>query len=113
MVAFRVLLVLMACGIAAYTVVVGMHHGWNLLPVFVGSIIEVSWSGQFNLDFMMFLALAALWVAWRNRFAPVGLAYGAATLFLGMTFFAPYLLWLSLRPGASVEEILIGKNRLG
>jgi hypothetical protein len=34
----------------------------------------MSWSGQFNLDFMTFLGLSAVWVAWRHQFTRGGVA---------------------------------------
>ena len=33
----------------------------------------MKWFGQFNLDFMGFLILSAIWVAWRNQFSAAGL----------------------------------------
>ena len=55
---FRAYLVVALACLAGYTLVVGINHGWNLLPIFVSSIAEMSWSGQFNVDFMTFLGLS-------------------------------------------------------
>jgi hypothetical protein len=45
--------------ISGYTVIVINNHGIGLLPVFFGDMAEMGWPGQFNLDFMCFLALSA------------------------------------------------------
>lgn len=69
MTAFRILLVVIFSSIAVYTAPVVLTYGINLFPVFFGDIAEMGWPGQFNLDFMGFLVLSALWTAWRNRFS--------------------------------------------
>lgn len=53
---FRADLVALILALAASRLVVGTHHGWNLLPVFFGSNAEMSWPGPFDLDFMAFLS---------------------------------------------------------
>ena len=53
--------------LAGYTGVVVAKHGVDLLPRFFGDIRAGDWPGQFNLDFLCFLILSALWTAWRNR----------------------------------------------
>ncbi len=52
----------------AYTMVVISDHGMGFLPVFFGDIATMEWPGQFNLDFALMLSLAAIWIAWRQRF---------------------------------------------
>ena len=49
--AFRIVLVVIFLAISVCTVVVINNHG----------------IGQFNLDFMCFLALSALWVSWCHQ----------------------------------------------
>ncbi len=108
---FRLYLVVALAVLAAYTLVVGWHHGWNLLPVFFASITAMTWSGQFNLDFMTFLGLSGLWVAWRHRFTAGGIALGVVAFFGGMLVLAPYLLWASARAGDDVRVLLLGRER--
>lgn len=108
---FRVYLVALLLGLAAYTLVVGMNHGWNLLPVFFGGIAEMNWPGQFNLDFMTFLSLSAIWVAWRHHFTAGGIALGVVAFLGGMMFLAPYLLWASARAGGDARVLLLGRTR--
>jgi len=108
---FRAYLVFVLLGLAAYTLVVGAHHGWNLLPVFFGDIAAMTWPGQFNLDFLTFLGLSGLWVAWRHQFTPGGIALGLVAAVGGMLFLAPYLLWASARVGGDARALLLGTRR--
>ncbi len=90
---------------------VGINHGWNLLPIFLANIADMSWSGQFNLDFITFLGLSGIWVAWRHQFTGSGIALGIVAFFGGMMFLAPYLLWTSAQAGGDVKTLLLGKER--
>ncbi|MFQ3581799.1 hypothetical protein J8C06_13730 [Chloracidobacterium validum] len=108
---FRVYLVAVLLGLTGYTLVVGINHGWNLLPVFFGNIAEMSWSGQFNVDFMTFLGLSGIWVAWRHQFTSSGVALGVVAFFGGMMFLAPYLLWASTAAHGDVKVLLLGSER--
>jgi len=92
MLLFRGLLILFFLLLAAYTAVVISNHGWNLLAVFFGDIKAMTWPGQFNLDFMGFLTLSALWTAWRHHFSPLGLALAIVAFFGGMGFLTICLL---------------------
>lgn len=111
MIGIRVYLALVTVSLAFYTVLVGIGDGWNLLPVFFGDIARLSWPGQFNLDFMSFLGLSGIWVAWRHRFGGAGVALGVAAFFGGMMFLAPYLLWALARVRGDVNALLLGEER--
>ena len=113
MAALRTYLVVALVCLTGYTLVVGSSHGWNLLPVFFSDIAEMSWPGQFNVDFMTFLGLSAIWVAWRHRFSPGGIALAVVAFFGGMMFLAPYLLWASAQPKADAETVLLGRVPAG
>ncbi|MFN0119736.1 MAG: hypothetical protein ACKV2V_04465 [Blastocatellia bacterium] len=113
MTAFRGYLILALACLAGYTLMVGINHGWNLLPIFFANIAEMTWSGQFNLDFMTFLGLSGIWVAWRHQFTGGAIAPGLVALFGGMMFLAPYLLWASVQAGGDVKILLPGKERAG
>ena len=108
---FRAYLVVILACLTGYTLLVGINHGWNLLPVFFSIIAEMSWSGQFNVDFMSFLGLSGIWVAWRHQFSGGAIALGVAAFFGGMMFLAPYLLWASAQAGGDAKVLLLGKNR--
>lgn len=111
MLAFRVLLVCILTALIIYTGIVISQHGWNLLPVFFGDIAKMAWPGQFNMDFLGFLTLSALWTAWRHHFSVLGLALGVAAFFGGMMFLAPYLLAASMHAKGDVKTLLLGHSR--
>lgn len=94
-----------------YTLMVGVNHGWSLLPIFFSDIASVTWPGQFNLDFMTFLTLSGLWLAWRHHFSIGGVALGIMGLFGGMMFLAPYLLYASFQADGDIKVLLLGPKR--
>jgi len=109
--AFRAYLILVLLCLTGYTLVVGIKHGWNLFPIFFSSVAAMDWPGQFNLDFMGFLGLSAIWVAWRHHFSGAGLALGVVGFVGGMMFLAPYLLWASAQAHGDARILLLGKRR--
>ena len=113
MIALRVYLVVALVCLTGYTLVVGMNHGWNLLPIIFSNIAEMAWPGQFNFDFMTFLGLSGIWVAWRHNLTGGAIALGVVAFFGGMMFLAPYLLWTSAQAGGDVKVLLLGKERAG
>ena len=110
--AFRALLVLMAVSIVAYTLITGVNHGWNLFPLFLGDMVAMTWSGQFNLDFTCFLILSGLWVSWRHQFSLSGLTLGLIAIIGGIMFLAPYLLFATLQANGNMEAQFLGKKRI-
>ncbi|MCP9841186.1 hypothetical protein KBY93_11160 [Synechococcus sp. J7-Johnson] len=90
---------------------VGINHGLNFFPIAISNITEMTWSGQFNLDFMTFLGLSGIWVAWRHQFTGAAIALGVVASLGGMIFLAPYLLWASAQAGGDVKILLLGKER--
>ena len=111
MTAFRVCLAIIILCLGAYTMIVGLNHGWNLLPIFFGDIAAITWPGQFNSDFMTFLLLSGLWLAWRHHFSPGGLVLGVLGFFGGMSVLAPYLFFASLKANGEMKVLLLGKDR--
>ncbi len=71
----------------------------------------MAWPGQFNLDFMGFLILSGLWVAWRNNFSAMGLGLGVVAFFGGIMFLTPYLFYLSFETKGDMKKILLGQIR--
>lgn len=110
MAVFRLFLIACLVAILAYTSVTITHHGLNLLPIFFGDMAEMGWPGQFNLDFMCFLALSALWVSWRHEFSAGGLVLGLVAFFGGMLFLSIYLLVQSGRCGGDMRVLLLGNR---
>jgi hypothetical protein len=108
---FRVyLLVVLAC-VTGYALVAGYHHGWNYFSPFFSGIADLTWSGQFNVDFLAYLGLAGIWVAWRHQFSGKGIALGLVAFFGGTMFLAPYLLWASAQAAGDAKVLLMGKVR--
>ncbi|MCW1958013.1 MAG: hypothetical protein KIH64_005600 [Mycobacterium sp.] len=108
---FRVFLAACLTAILVYTGVTIANHGANLLPIFFGDMAKMEWPGQFNLDFMTFLLLAGIWVAWRDHFSPGGMALGVVAVFGGMLFLSAYLLVHSVKTGGDVKALLLGPTR--
>lgn len=112
MTAFRLFLLICLVAIISYTSVTIAQHGMGLLPIFFGDMAAMGWPGQFNLDFMCFLALSAIWTAWRHHFSPAGLVLGVLAFFGGMLFLSIYLLVQSSRCGGDVRVLLLGPGRV-
>lgn len=112
MIALRLVLIVLWVTLAGYTAIVVANDGLGLLPVFFGDIAAIAWPGQFNLDFLCFLVLSALWTAWRNAFSGVGLLLAIVAFFGGAGFLLPYLLFLTFRESGNLVRVLVG-NRDG
>lgn len=108
MTAFRILLLIFIIGILSYTSVTIYHFGLNLFAVFFGDMGLMNWAGQFNLDFLSFLLLAGLWVAWRNQFSIFGITFGLLVTLGGMPLLATYLLYLSYREKGDIKKLMLG-----
>ena len=108
---FRLFLLACLLGLASYTGGIIAQYGMNFLPVFFTDISDMTWRGQFNVDFTCFLALSALWVSWRHQFSAAGLALGVAAFFGGMLFLSIYLLIQTGRSGGDVKKLLLGEAR--
>ena len=111
MTGFRILLVGLWVCLLLYTGAVILQHGWGLLPIFFGDIGRVVWPGQFNLDFLCFLILSALWTAWRDAFSARGLLLAVPALFGGAGFLLPYLFFLTVREKGDIKAVLLGRQR--
>ena len=70
----------------------------------------MAWPGQFNFDFMMFLALSALWTAWRNNFSLAAIDLSVIAFFGGMLFLSLYLFILTFKSDGSILRVIIGNR---
>ncbi|QLC25904.1 hypothetical protein HFP57_13305 [Parasphingopyxis algicola] len=111
MAAFRTLLVLLCLGIVLYTAIVVGEHGMNLFPAFFGDIAALGWPGQFNVDFLSFLILSAVWVAWRHAFSTTGFALALLAFSGGGLFLTIYLLIASFSADGDIRIVLLGPSR--
>lgn len=105
---FRTFFIILWLALAAYTAVVISRHGLGLLPIFFGDVAKLGWPGQFNLDFLCFLILSALWTAWRNGFSAIALLLAFIAFFGGAGFLLPYLVFLTVRERGNMPHVLIG-----
>jgi hypothetical protein len=105
---FQLVLIALWLVLATYTGVVIARHGLDLLPIFFGDMAKLGWPGQFNLDFLCFLILSALWTAWRSGFSAGGLALALVAFFGGAGFLLPYLLWLTISMRGDMRRVLLG-----
>lgn len=108
MTAFRLYLATLCLFLSYYTFVVISDFGINLFLPFFGAIGNMTWSGQFNLDFMMMLSLSALWVGWRARWSALGIVLAVLAFFGGALFLSVYLFVLCGQEQGDVKRILIG-----
>ena len=108
---FRIFLVIVFICVAVYTAFVVVNHGLNLFTVFFGDMAAMTWAGQFNLDFMCFLALSGLWLAWRHHFTPGGIALGVLGFFGGIIVLAPYVFFASYKANGDMKVLFLGKIR--
>lgn len=108
---FRAFLVTLFAALFVYTLIVGLAHGWNLVPLFFAEIQATTWQGQFNFDFLGFLLLSALWCAWRNDFSALGWGLSILGATGGILFLSVYLLYLSFTSNGDVKTIMLGERR--
>lgn len=111
MTAFRLFLIGFWLILAAYTLVVIINHGMGLLQIFFGDMAQMTWPGQFNLDFFGFLLLSGLWMAWRHHFSAGGLALGVLGVLGGMGVLPLYLLWALNDADGDMKIVMLGRQR--
>lgn len=108
---FRTYLVLWIVAIGAYTAVTISAHGLDFATPFFGDLARMGWPGQFNMDFLGFLCLGGVWLAWRHHFSLGGIVLGVAIFAGGMPLLASYLLVHSVRARGDVKVLLLGEKR--
>lgn len=111
MTVLRIYLIAAFLTVAMYTAMVVGTHGWDLVSVFLQDLTAVNWAGQFNLDFLAYLWLSALWVAWRHEFTPAGIGLALLASVGGMLFLAVYLLFVSFRADGDLKVLVLGPGR--
>lgn len=109
MLAFRILLAVSFTAIVGYTVLVVAADGVNFVVPFLADLFAIGWAGQFNLDFSIFLVLAAVWIVWRSDATPQSYLL-ALCMFGGAIFFCAYLFYLTLR-AENKYVLLLGERR--
>lgn len=105
---FRNLLIVMAIVMLTFTLLTILHHGLNFIAPFLAPILAVTWQGQFNVDFVLYLVLASIWIAWRSGFSGSGIGFAMIAPLLGMSLLAPYLIFLIARGADTPQKLLLG-----
>lgn len=111
MAVLRIYLVAAFLAVAVYTIMVVGTQGWDLVSVFLQDLTAINWAGQFNLDFLAYLWLSALWLAWRHDFSAAGIGLALVASVGGMLFLAIYLLTVSFRTDGNLKALLLGPRR--
>lgn len=111
MLAFRMGLGVALLGMGAYTAMVFAAHGMDFFTPFFGNILGLDWTGQFTLDFAIYLILSALWIAWRHEFSAGGIVTAAFASVLGVMVFLPYMLIITGKANGDMKVILLGEGR--
>ena len=109
--AFRALLIILYIILAGYTLAVVAEHGINFMPVIFGQLGAVGWPGQITLDFLIYLTLSAIWIAWRHRFSAGGIAMAVLAFFGAALVFLVYLFWAILDARGELKVLLLGRDR--
>jgi hypothetical protein len=107
----KALLILFSVTIWVYTIAVLANSDSGSLGVFFTDIMAVTWRGQFNVDFLCYVILAAFWIAWRNCFTPIGIAMAIIGGSLGMLFLAPYLLSNVIKKKGNLTLVFLGDQK--
>lgn len=110
MMLFRVLLAVMIVVLGVYTAITISNEGFSLFDTAQGDVAAMGWRGQFALDFVCYLLLSFLWIAWRHEFSLAGIVFGLLASQLGILFFASYLIVISIQSNGDMSEILMGRR---
>jgi hypothetical protein len=104
----KAILLIQTAVLLVYTGLTIQREGANFISAFISNVLQVGWSGQFNLDFACYLVLSGLWVMWRNQFNSKGIVLGLAAMILGIVVFAPYVLYLLFETKGDLKRVLVG-----
>ncbi len=108
---FKALLTAMCLVVLIFTVLAVSNDGVNLFATTLPSITEFGWPGQFHVDFLTYLILSGIWVAWRHEFSPLGIVLGLLASQLGIIFLSPYLLFAINKANGDMRQVLLGEQR--
>ncbi len=108
---FKALLVAMCLIVLFYTGLAVSNEGVNLFATTLPSVAEFGWPGQFHVDFVTYLILSGVWVAWRHEFSAAGIVLGVLASQLGIIFLSIYLLLAINKANGDMSEVLLGPGR--
>lgn len=101
---------LLFLAITIYTFYVGFVQGWDFITPFLTVLFSMTWQGQFALDFMCYLMLSGLWVAWRGGFSGASIALGLLAAVMGMLIFGVLLLLFIAQSDGDMRKLLLGTH---
>ena len=104
----RILIGFILLGLIGYALILIMDGRFDFITPFLSTIPALTWQGHINLDFLSYLALTGVWIAWRSGFTPTGNMLGVLSVLSGMLFFAPYLLYQIARSNNDPRKLLLG-----
>lgn len=78
-------------------------------PTYFGDL-QHPWRGQFNVDFLCYLSLIAIWITYREKHIWRGLLFAMLEFTFGNMFLAPYLIVESFRVNGDISLLLTGYN---
>ena len=108
MAAFRMVLIAMILVMIILTITAVQNEGLDGITPFFTPIFELAWQGQYRVDFICYLILSGIWMAWRSGFSTGGILMGVFLPPFAILFFAPYLLYLIGKTGGDPRKILLG-----
>ena len=86
------------------------NMGLGLAGDFFFGDMSHPWRGQFNIDFIAHLLLAALWLWWTEKNRLAAPFVGLFTILGGGLFSFAYLLVRSFKSDGSVGHLLLGRH---
>ena len=104
----RILITVLLLGLIGYALILVLDGRFDFITPFLSTIPALTWQGHINLDFLSYLVLVGVWIAWRSGFTPTGNFLGVLSVLSGMLFFAPYLLYLISRSNNDPRKLLLG-----
>jgi len=104
----RILITFILLGLTGYALILVLDGRFDFVTPFLSTIPALTWQGHINLDFLSYLVLAGVWIAWRSGFTPTGNMLGVLSVLSGMLFFALYLLYQISRSDNNPRKLLLG-----
>jgi len=104
----RLFLLLSTVAIYLLTIIAVKNYGFNWPAVALNDILSLNWRAQFDIDFIVYLVIFAIWVVWREGGATKAYLLGALSIFLGGMFGFPYIIYASYIARGNPKALLLG-----
>ena len=110
MTAIRLFLVVATIAIYLITAIATAGHGPNWPAVAFNDLRALNWRTQFDIDFIVYLLLVAVWIDWREGLTVKGKLFGFASVIMGGMFSFPYLLYATYQSQGDPKVLLLGRQ---